>query len=61
MKDPLPKEKLMFNPFDAFLAVWQTILIIAVHHPWLPIVFLMVFLGLDMLIDRLYEKNHPHE
>lgn len=51
----------MFDIFDPFLAVWQSILTIAVHHPWAPLVVLMFFLAVEKLIDMRDKKKHPNE
>ncbi len=55
---PFPKENIMFDLFDAFIAVWQTILTALVHHPWMA-AFPLVFLLIDVAIKKHDKHKYP--
>jgi len=46
----------MFDIFDAFLAVWQTVLTLLVHHPWMA-----GFPALLVLINEGIKKYDKHK
>ncbi len=48
----------MFDLFDAFIAVWQTILTALVHHPWMA-AFPLVFLLIDVAIKKHDKHKYP--